>query len=358
MRPRIVSALAVLLAGLAAPSANAPPPPDPAVEARRFLESLRPGLRARLVLPVSHGERTEWRFTPGGRPGVSLKEMNASERKAAHAYLASALSARGYEKAAGVVELEGILREVEAFGSMFRDPERYWFTFFGSPEPRAAWGWRFEGHHVSLNFSSATGRLVSSTPAFFGANPARVPRGPRRGWRVLAAEEDLARRLLETLDAEERRAAVISATAPGDILYGPRRRAVPETAGISHGRLREPQRKLLLQLVGEYLSNMRPEVAEREWARLRAAGVDQLRFAWAGGARPGEGHYYRVQGPTLLIEYDNTQDGANHVHSVWRDPENDFGGDLLRRHYAESPHHRHFRERSLAARERSAGSRR
>jgi Protein of unknown function (DUF3500) len=336
---RVLTALA--LAALA----PAPPPPDPALEAGRFLAALRPGLRARSVLPVSHEERTDWRFTPGRRPGVSLGDMAATERKAADAFLASALSARGYEKAKGVVELEGILREVEAFGSLRRDPDRYWLTFFGNPDRRGAWGWRFEGHHVSLNFSAAAGGLVSTTPAFFGANPARVERGPRRGWRLLAGEEDLARRLLEALNGEQRRAAVISASAPADILFGPGRRAVPEAAGIAFDRLNELQRRLLLQLVDEYFGNMRPDVAERERKRLQDAGVGRLRFAWAGSARPGEGHYYRVRGPTFLIEYDNTQDGANHVHSVWRDPENDFGGDLLRRHYAESPHHRDFRKR-------------
>jgi hypothetical protein len=253
--------------------------------------------------------------------------------------LREALSARGYEKTTGVLELEAILRETEAFGSLLRDPELYYLAIFGEPSDEKPWGWRFEGHHLSLNFSSASGRIVAATPSFFGANPARVPSGPRAGWRVLPAEEDLGRRLLGSFDEGQRRAAVMAVSAPSDIILGPGRKSVPDPAGLAYADMSEAQRAILMELVGEYLGNMRADVARAQREKIEKAGLGTIRFAWAGGVRVGEGHYYRIQGPTFVIEYDNTQNHANHVHSVWRDLEDDFGGDLLRRHYAESPHH-------------------
>ena len=262
--------------------------------------------------------------------------MNEPERKAAHALLAASLSARGAEKAEGVLELEGILRGVERFFG--RDPELYYVTVFGVPSEEAAWAWRFEGHHLSLHFSSWSGDLVASTPAFFGANPARVAEGPRAGWRLLGAEEDLARELLASLDAAGRQKATLSASAPGDIILGPGRKDVPDPAGIAHSEMSPAARALLERLVAEYVGNLREEFARAQREKIEKAGWSSVRFAWAGGRAPGQGHYYRIQGPTFLIEYDNTQGGANHVHSVYRDLENDFQGDVLRRHYAETPH--------------------
>ena len=230
------------------------------------------------------------------------------------------------------------MRDLESFG-WFRDPELYWFTIFGEPSDSAPWGWRFEGHHVSLNFLSTRGEVAVSTPAFLGANPARVPNGPRAGWRLLPAEEDLARRLLASLTPGERARALLSERAPADILMGPGRRSTPEPAGLPASELTAVQRETLMALVAEYARNARQEIAEARWKRIEAAGVGKIRFAWAGGDAVGSGHYYRVQGPTFVIEYDNTQDRANHVHSVWRDLPADGGADLLRRHYEESPHH-------------------
>ncbi len=319
-------------------SAQSAPAVDPTSAAQGFLATLRPELRSECLLPFEGEERTTWSYLPGRRRGLPLKRMNEAERKEAHAMLRVALSARGYEKTAGVIELEEILRETETFGAVTRDPELYYLAIFGTPG-ESAWGWRFEGHHISLNFSSSTGRIVAATPAFLGANPARVPSGRRAGWRVLSVEEDLARQLLASLDEGQRRKALIAGSAPSDIILGPGRKNVPDPAGVSWGELTEDQREILMRLVGAYVDNARAEVAAAEHARIEKAGLESIRFAWAGGTRVGEGHYYRIQGPTFVIEYDNTQNHANHVHSVFRDPENDFGGDLLRRHYAESPHH-------------------
>ncbi len=308
---------------------------DTTKAARDFLAKLRPALREQCEQPFDGDERTTWSYFPGRRKGIALKEMNADERAAAMAMLQAALSARGYEKTQGVILLEGILRDLSTFG-FGRDPDLYYLTVFGAPSDERPWSWRFEGHHLSLHFSSASGRLVSETPAFFGANPARVPSGRNAGLRVLGAEEDLARRLLGSLDSKQRRAAVIAVRAPGDIIFRPNRKRVPDPEGLTASEMTDAQKKTLMDLIGEYLGNMHAEMARAQREKIEKAGAGAIRFAWAGGTSPGEGHYYRIQGPTFLIEYDNTQNGANHVHSVYRDLEDDFGGDLLRRHYAVS----------------------
>jgi hypothetical protein len=334
---------AAFLAAAGASGQSAPSASDVTAAATTFLEALRPSLRDECVRQVDDENRLEWSYLPGRRPGVALGNMNEQERQAALAMLKAALSAQGYEKAEGVRELEGILRKLETFGALRRDPGLYFLTIFGTPSDAKPWAWRFEGHHLSINFSSATGRIVSETPAFYGANPARVPEGPRRGWRLLAAEEDLARQLLAGLDPQQRGIAILPAAAPSDIILGVRRGRVPEPAGIAYVELSGAQRRILMDLIGVYLGNLREDVAAVQRGKIEKAGLDRVRFAWAGGTAAGEGHYYRIQGPTFVIEYDNTQDHANHVHSVYRDLEDDFGGDLLRRHYAESPHHRSAR---------------
>lgn len=341
-----LAAAALLCAG--PNSAPAPPAGDyTAGMARAFLGALRPDLRRAAMLPYAGDDRRDWHYVPRGRKGVSLGQMTAAERAAAHALLRAGLSRRGYQKTQDVIALEAILREMETFGFR-RDPGLYWLTVFGSPSPSAPWGWRFEGHHLSLNFSSAAGE-GATTPAFFGANPAEVPAGrPRAGWRVLGAEEDLARRLLASLDVAQRADAVIAARAPAEILMTPGPNDPPAPSGLPFSRMRPQQRDLLLALIGEYVGNVERALAAAHWERIRGAGLGAVRFAWAGGAARGEGHYYRVQGPTFVIEYDNTQDGANHVHTVFRDLANDFGADLLRRHYRESPHHDAARGRAAS----------
>jgi hypothetical protein len=325
MSRRLVRVLAcVALCGFAA----APAAQNAAMTrtAADFVAQLRPGLKAECVQPLESDDRLRWSYFPGRRKGIALKEMNAQERAAAFAMLRAALSSQGYAKTEGVIVLEGVLR---------RDPDLYYLTLFGTPSPERPWSWRFEGHHISLHFSSATGRLVSETPAFFGADPARVSSGPHAGLRVLASEEDLAKKLLGTFDARQRRTAVVSGDAPSDIRFGPGRPSVPEPAGLAAADMTEAQRTLLRELIAVYTGNLREDMARAQTAKIEKAGIEKVRFAWEGGATEGQGHYYRIQGPTFVIEYDNTQDRANHVHSVFRDLEDDFGGDALARHYAE-----------------------
>jgi hypothetical protein len=224
-------------------------------------------------------------------------------------------------------------------GSAMRDPELYYFTVFGTPSEQGAWGWRYEGHHASLNWTVVDGRLVATTPQFLGANPADVRDGPQKGTRALAAEEDLGRAFVKSLSADQGAQAVLSKDAPRDILTGASRQAaIQEDRGISYAKLTPEQQGLLLSLIQEYASAQTPAVAQARLARVKA-DLPAIKFAWMGGLGKGQGHYYRIQGSTFLIEYDNTQNNANHIHCVWREFKGDWGRDLLTEHYRTAPHH-------------------
>jgi hypothetical protein len=251
----------------------------------------------------------------------------------------ASLSAVGYGKATNIIQLEDVLRRIESFG-LSRDPENYAFTIFGNPGASAPWAWRVEGHHLSLNFTLVPGQPVALTPAFMGANPAEVPSGPKKGQRALAAEQDLGRALAQSLTAAQRARSVIAAESLGDIVTGPGRAdSLATPAGLPLADMTGDQRSLAAKLIEEYARNMRSELAEQELRRMTEAGSERVHFAWAGPLEPGRAHYYRLHGPTLLIEYDNTQNNANHIHSVWHDPWRDFGQDLLRAHYEHGHHH-------------------
>jgi hypothetical protein len=270
---------------------------------------------------------------------VPFKEMPAPARAAAHDLMKASLSAAGYGKAVNIIRLEEVLRKLETFGLM-RDPENYAFTVFGTPGSSASWGWRVEGHHLSLNFALVAGKPIAMTPAFMGANPAEVRSGPNKGLRALGPEQDLARGLALAMDGSQRARMLIGGQSLGDIVSGPGRgESLGTPAGIPLADVGGDQRAAAVKLVEEYARNMRSELAEQELRRMREAGVERLHFAWAGPLEPGKAHYYRLHGPTLLIEYDNSQNDANHVHSVWHDPRNDFGLDPLRAHYERG--HRH-----------------
>jgi hypothetical protein len=216
----------------------------------------------------------------------------------------------------------------------------YFVSVFGMPGTQAAWGWRLEGHHLSLNFTIVPSKSIAVTPAFFGANPAEVRSGALKGLRTLGREQDLGRALAQTMNADQRRRMVIADRSLGDIVSGPgRSERLRELAGIAAKDLAAPQREGLQRLVEEYVRNVRADVADRELRRIRDAGFERVHFAWAGPLEPGQAHYYRIHGPTVLIEFDNTQNDANHIHSVWHDPTNGFGADLLRAHYEHG--HRH-----------------
>ena len=304
-----------------------------------FLGALPADTRRRAVFAIGDAQRLDWHYIPRRRAGVPFKEIPAAGRTAAQELMQASLSAVGYGKATAIMRLEDVLRRLETFG-LTRDPENYAFSVFGNPGPSAPWGWRVEGHHLSLNFTLVPGRPVAMTPAFFGANPAEVPSGPQKGQRTLAAEQDLGRALVLSLGEAQRARGVIAAQSLGDIVSGPGRAdSLTTPVGLALGDMSADQRGRALRLVEEYARNMRGELADQELDRMRRAGPDLIRFAWAGPLEPGKPHYYRVHGPTLLIEYDNTQNDANHIHSVWHDPRRDFAQDLLKAHYDHGPHH-------------------
>lgn len=320
----------------------APPAKEMADAAQAFLSALDPEQKAKSLIEFASDERFNWDFVPRSRKGVPLKELTPQQQELARTLLRSGLSAPGYTKATNIIYvIEQVLREMEN-QSPRRDSGLYYVTIFGEPQ-KAVWGWRVEGHHLSVNFTVSTNEVLAASPSFFGSNPAEVPRGTHKGLRILAAEEDLARDLVRSLSEEQRNKAIFSRTAPSDIITGNSRRAKTlEPMGISTRDLTEPQQTLLRKLIREYLFRFRAEIAESDLKKIEAAGFEKIHFAWAGPIERGHGHYYRVQGPTFLLEYDNTQNRANHIHTVWRDLENDFGDDLLRRHYDQSGHgHEH-----------------
>jgi hypothetical protein len=314
---------------------------------RQAAEALLAGLpeaaRGKVLRAFDDRDRLDWHYTPRSRNGAALKELDARGREAVHALLKTALSASGYRKAANIIELELVLREIETFGLM-RDPERYHLTIYGKPDAKAAWGWRFEGHHLSLNFTLAGDRASADTPSFFGSNPATVTKGVKKGLRVLAAEEDEARALLGMLDEAQRREAVFESRTYGEIVTSNADKVDPlKPAGIAAAKLDDKQRAQLMKLIEVYAGSFEPALAKARLARVREGGVENIRFGWAGSTERGRQHYYRIQGPRFLIEYDASQNDGNHVHTVWRDFSGDFGRDLLRQHYAlaKGSSHRH-----------------
>jgi hypothetical protein len=306
--------------------------------AQQFLASLTEEQRKQAVADFNSPARLDWHFIPKPqRKGLQIKEMNADQRKAAHNLLHTGLSQIGYDKATTIMSLDGILRELEKerANGPIRDPERYFFTIFGQPVLQGDWGFSVEGHHISLNFAVRDGQVSATTPTMFGENPAEVKRdvsgAPPRGTRVLKQEETLAFDLLASLNEEQRKTAVIAEQAPREIrAAGEPQPPNTPPEGLPAAKMTADQQKTLQSLVDVYAGNMPAEVGEARLEQIRKAGFENVYFAWAGADKPGIGHYYRIQGPTFLIELINTQpdsagNKANHIHSVWRNLAGDFG---------------------------------
>ena len=310
---------------------------DMAEAANNFLAALTPEQRAKAAFEFQATERVNWHFVPQPRKGLPISEMAPAQKHLAHALLNSALSHRGYFKAATIMSLEQILFDLENQAPR-RNAELYYVSLFGAPG-KDVWGFRVEGHHLSLNFTVRGDAVLATTPSFLGTNPAEVRTGPRAGLRVLAREEDLARQLLKSLEPKQRAVALITNVAPKEVISGDSRKATRlAPLGLPASKMDSHQRDTLKALILEFIGRNRAELAEADWANIEQAGWGKVCFAWAGGVEPGQGHYYRVQGATFLLEYDNTQNDANHIHAVWRDLENDFGDDPLKRHYEQVPH--------------------
>jgi len=306
--------------------------------AKAFLAALDDQQLAKATFQFPDDEREDWHFIPKPRKGLPLREMTPTQQHLAMALLSSGLSTQGYIKAVEIMSLEDILKALEHGTGPVRDPQGYFFSVFGQPSATGTWGFRIEGHHVSQNFTIVSGVLAGS-PEFFGSNPAEIKEGPRKGLRVLANEEDLGRALVQSLNPEQRKLALVDQTAYKDIFTMASRQAALEGQpnGMPADALDAGQHHLLQALLEEYANNVAPELAARRMDQINHS--KQIFFAWAGGIEKGQPHYYRVQSDRFLIEYDDTQNNANHIHSVWRDYKDDFGRDLLKEHYQSSPDH-------------------
>ena len=338
--------------------------------ATNFLASLAADQKAKAVFDFGQEEmRTFWHYTPIPREGLPFSEMDRTQQQLAQRLVATGLSRSGYVTACAIMGLETILDAVEGWSHPLpgRDSRLYYLQIFGRPSSRDPWGWSFEGHHISLNYTIVGDHIVAPTPTFFGANPAETPLGETSTLRPLQGIEDLAREFVHALDEEQRAAAVIASVAPPDIVLTNRPyvtegallademalnqwRAAADVSdgevealrssrmpqGISSASLSNAQQEVLTALIGDYIRRMPEELAEIERMKFEQDGSGAVHFAWAGGLERGQPHYYRIQSNLFLAEYDNTQNDANHIHSVWRDPRNDFGADILARHYAHS----------------------
>ncbi len=304
--------------------------------AKSYLAALTADQRARTAFPLTADERLNWHFVPIERKGLALREMTSAQKHLAEALLSAGLSQQGAIKAHSIMSLEQILKEIEAGKGPERDPEKYYVSIFGEPAEQGTWAYRFEGHHISLNFTIVNGKIASS-PNFFGTNPAEVKEGPRAGLRVLMREEDLGRELIASLTDAQRAIAIVDKTAYKDIITFDSRKAAlsGQPNGLPFSKFTGKQKEALTNLVTEYASNFPPQIAEMRLDQFRKTQAN-LFFAWAGGIEKGQLHYYRIQTPAFVIEYDDTQNNANHIHSVWRDFDGDFGMDLLAQHYQAS----------------------
>lgn len=310
-------------------------------QANAFLAALTEEQKEKAHVAFEDDLRSNWHYLPVGmyeRNGISIKELSDSQDALAFDLLSLCLSEEGFSKAEKIIDLETVLQVLEPDNSG-RDPEQYHVAIYGTPSDDGAWGWSFQGHHLALHYTIVDGELVA-TPQFMGANPAEVRlEGPKKGLRVLAAEEDLGMDLVNALPEDQRKKAIILEEAPYDIYTTNKSSVTPlEDMGVSYGEMSTAHKKMVDEIIDEFIAAMPDEVGKRRRAELREAGYLNIKFAWAGSTKMGAGHYYRLQGPTFLIEVDNTQNDANHIHCVWRDFNGDFGRDLIAEHRKASQH--------------------
>ncbi len=306
--------------------------------ANQFINTLNKEQKEETLFPFDGDERYNFHFVPLTRKGITFNEMNEEQKKFAIALMHTCLSKQAFQKTQEIMQLENVLKELEKRGAddHYRDEGNYHITIFGIPAVATTWGWRFEGHHISFNFSVDKQKLTAGTPGFLGSNPGEVLSGPQKGKQVLKDETDMGFSMVQSLSEDQLKKAVFTTVAPKDILTFDKRKAMIDSpAGIRYNELEPAQQQKFLALIDLYIHRFTKLFAEDRLKDIQKAGLENLRFAWAGNTQkePGKGTYYRIQGPTIIIEYDNTQNNANHVHSVIRDLQHDFGGDELLEHY-------------------------
>jgi hypothetical protein len=316
-----------------------------ATAALEFLASLNEGQRRAATLPFGDDRRYIWDYRPPEstpRNGIRLVNLLAEQQHKALALLEIGLSTRGARQVRQIIDLETPLvlaERIEGRVTPFmRHPENYFVCVFGEPGGRLPWAWHVGGHHVGLHLTIVDGDRIASVPLFFGANPAEVRHGPQAGQRTLPEEEDLARALVRALPPDQKRVAIVSSTAYPDILTDRYRvaNAYAPPRGLAFSSMAAEHRTQLIRLLRHYVERTSAELSGQYWTKLEADGFETVTFAWTGGEEPGQGHYYAIKGPSFLIEYDNTQNGANHIHSVLRDISGDWGEDLIATHYAQA----------------------
>ena len=310
--------------------------------AQDFLKTLDSEKLSKAFLPYETEERRNWFFVPIDRKGLPLMEMNEVQRDAALKLMKASVSTSAVKTTLSIMQLEVILKQIEKLPleSNRRHPDKYYFSIFGTPDAQKLWGWRIEGHHVSLNFASENGKIISGTPLFFGSNPAIVPEGyPEAGKQIIKQEEILGLDLLHSFTDEQLKKVIVSDKSPTEIMSSNSAhvlRADSLKTGIYFTEMNKNQQQKLVRLISFYVERYPFGFAHEFMEKIEKAGLDKLIFTWMGAkeAKIGNGgHYYRIQNPVLFVEYDNTQNNANHVHTVIRDLTDDFGEDMLRKHY-------------------------
>ena len=302
----------------------------------KFLNSLSQDQKGKACFEYLDGERIFWYYPPMNRHGLALRDMESNQRELAFKLMSTGLTDRSFDQARQIIALEDVLGPLEkerGVKSFKRDPELYYFTVFGTPGGDAPWAWRAEGHHVSLHFSVWKDEIISMTPFFFGANPAEVRKGPKNGLRILSHREDIAFDLMDSFDEGQKKKAIIYGTAPYDIItYNSSKVSLPAEEGLSIAKMSGTQREIIKSLISEYINQVPEELAQKKYSELDKYGLENIHFAWGGATDPSGEHYYRLHGGNFVVEFDNRQNGANHIHSVWRDVDNDFAEDVMRQH--------------------------
>jgi Protein of unknown function (DUF3500) len=307
-----------------------------------FVNSLNDGQKKKALFPFNEMNRYEWHYLPAAmisRNGVAVKDLDSVQKQRLYFLLQGFLSNEGYTRTKNIMSFEYLLKEMQP-DNPIRIPENYYAAFYGDPGKDSIWGWKFGGHHVSLNFTIVNGELAFA-PFFFGVFPAEVKDGPKKGTRLIKEEEDLGFELVNSLDAAQKKQAIFDLQAFTDIVTTNAEQVGPlKPEGIFAKEMSHDQKILLNKLIVTYLLNMPADISKIRMKKINTEDMNAIRFGWAGGTRPGIPHYYRVQGKSFLIEFDNTQNNANHIHTVWRDFNGDFGRDLLWEHYHDTKHHK------------------
>ena len=304
--------------------------------ASKFLTSLSSDQKAKAAFTYTEGERVFWYYPPLNRRGLPLRDMDQGQRSLAYSVMESTLSEEAYNQAKLIIDHELVLGPLEAEEGNVgwdRNPELYYWSIFGEPGGDGPWAWRVEGHHISIHFSVWANQVIATTPFFFGSNPAEVKKGPKQGLRILDRREDLAFDLMDSMDSSQRPKVIVHEKAPWDIYtYNATRASLPEGEGLAASKMNGTQREVFMALISEYVNQVRGDVSKQKMDAIEETGIDDFYFSWHGGTKRTDKHYYRIHAGNFIVEFDNQQNDANHVHSVLRDVENDFAFDVMREH--------------------------